>query len=307
MNQLATMAAPHRQALEPTTLTEAMEFARLLANSTMVPREFQGKPGNVLIALQWGREVGLGPLQAVQNIAVINGRPSLWGDAMLALVRGHPACAAVREGVAGDGDTRHGWCEVTRRGEPPQRRTFSVADAKRAKLWGKAGPWTEYPDRMLQLRARGFATRDVFPDALRGVITAEEAADMPPARGPTIMGEAAPAPAPAAREEPQGAPDHPPPERLPMISPDGALVEVPRRTWLAAAERALSRLEDAGAVREWRRAMGPHIGSVAQTSDAAMAAQCEALIEERLGAVRALGDAVDDDFPGVVSPKESAA
>jgi hypothetical protein len=219
MNQLATMAAPHRQALEPTTLTEAMEFARLLANSTMVPREFQGKPGNVLIALQWGREVGLGPLQAVQNIAVINGRPSLWGDAMLALVRGHPACAAVREGVAGDGDTRHGWCEVTRRGEPPQRRTFSVADAKRAKLWGKAGPWTEYPDRMLQLRARGFATRDVFPDALRGVITAEEAADMPPARGPTIMGEAAPAPAPAAREEPQGAPDHPPPERLPMISP----------------------------------------------------------------------------------------
>jgi hypothetical protein len=65
-----------------------------------------------------------------------------------------------------------------RRGQPPERRTFSVADAKRAKLWFKAGPWTTYPDRMLQMRARGFAIRDVFPDALRGVITAEEAVDI---------------------------------------------------------------------------------------------------------------------------------
>ena len=66
-----------------------------------------------------------------------------------------------------------------RRGQPPERRTFSVADAKRAKLWFKAGPWTTYPDRMPQMRARGFAIRDTFPDALRGVITAEEAQDHP--------------------------------------------------------------------------------------------------------------------------------
>jgi hypothetical protein len=66
-----------------------------------------------------------------------------------------------------------------RRGQPPERRTFSVADAKRAKLWFKAGPWTTYPDRMLQMRARGFAIRDTFPDALRGVIIAEEAQDHP--------------------------------------------------------------------------------------------------------------------------------
>lgn len=179
MNALTTARAG--ASLEPATMAEAMRFADILANSTMVPKDFQGKPGNVLVAIAWGKEIGLGSLQSLQSIAVINNRPSLWGDAALALVRGHPACAGVREGTDGEGDARHGWCEVTRRGEQPQRRTFSVADAKKAGLWGKSGPWQQYPDRMLQLRARGFAIRDVFPDALRGVVLAEEAQDEPEA------------------------------------------------------------------------------------------------------------------------------
>ncbi|MDO9713977.1 recombinase family protein [Paracraurococcus lichenis] len=87
--------------------------------------------------------------------------------------------------MEGEGDDCHGWCEVVRRGHPPVRRTFSVADAKRVRLWGKTGangptPWVTYPARMLMSRARGFAIRDAFADALRGVITVEEAADMPP-------------------------------------------------------------------------------------------------------------------------------
>ena len=54
-----------------------------------------------------------------------------------------------------------------------------MADAKRAGLAGKSGPWTQYPRRMLQMRARGFALRDAFPDLLRGLVTAEEAMDYP--------------------------------------------------------------------------------------------------------------------------------
>lgn len=190
MNALTTTRAG-AGSLAPQTFGEAVEFSKMLARSAMVPKDYVGKPENIMVALQWGAEVGLGPLQALNGISIINGRPSLWGDAALALVRGHPACAGVREGVEGEGDARFGWCEVTRRGEQPQRRTFSMADAKRAGLAGKTGPWQQYPDRMLQLRARGFAIRDVFPDALRGVITAEEAQDipaepLPPAKGPTI-------------------------------------------------------------------------------------------------------------------------
>jgi hypothetical protein len=249
----------HKTSLEPTTIQEAMRFSEILASSTMVPRDFQGKPGNVLVAIQWGREVGLGPLQALQNIAVINGRPSIWGDAALALVRGHPDCASVQEGAEGEGDARHGWCEVTRRGEQPQRRTFSIADAKRAGLWGKSGPWTQYPDRMLQLRARGFAIRDVFPDALRGVLTREEAEDTPPEprHVENLAAAVAPAPAPAAR---------PASEPLPLIDPNAkehsiATVEL----WHRAAQKAIGLLaHDPAALRAWADANLGTFGAVGE-------------------------------------------
>jgi hypothetical protein len=249
----------HKTSLEPTTIQEAMRFSEILASSTMVPRDFQGKPGNVLVAIQWGREVGLGPLQALQNIAVINGRPSIWGDAALALVRGHPDCASVQEGAEGEGDARHGWCEVTRRGEQPQRRTFSIADAKRAGLWGKSGPWTQYPDRMLQLRARGFAIRDVFPDALRGVLTREEAEDTPPEprHVENLAAAVAPAPAPAAR---------PASEPLPLIGPDGkehAAVNI--EAWHTWAQTAIGRMSnDPAALRAWADANAGAFAAVAE-------------------------------------------
>ena len=68
--------------LNPTNMTEAMEFSKFLASSTHIPKDFQGNPNNILVAIQWGYEIGLAPMQALQNIAVINGRPSLWGDSM---------------------------------------------------------------------------------------------------------------------------------------------------------------------------------------------------------------------------------
>ena len=245
-----------KTSLEPTTLQEAMKFSDILASSSMVPRDFQGKPGNVLVAIQWGREVGLGPLQALQNIAVINGRPSIWGDAALALVRGHPDCLSVQEGVEGEGEARQGWCEVARRGEQPQRRTFSVADAKRAGLWGKSGPWTQYPDRMLQLRARGFAIRDVFPDALRGVITREEAEDTP-AEPRHVENLAAAPPAPPA--PPVEAP-------LPLVAPDAQEYALKGAdTWRKAAMKALGMLgDDAAAIRAWYAANDMAFAAVAE-------------------------------------------
>jgi hypothetical protein len=66
-----------------------------------------------------------------------------------------------------------------RKGRTPVVFKFSVEEAKRALLWGKAGPWTAYPKRMMQMRARGFALRDAFADVLTGLITAEEAHDYP--------------------------------------------------------------------------------------------------------------------------------
>jgi len=200
MNALVQSSA--RAMLEPRTFEEAMRFASMLAKSSMVPRDFQNKPENVLVAVQWGREIGLGPLQALQNIAVINGRPSVWGDAMLALVRGSGMCAMFSETMEGEGDARRAICRTRRRdSQDITEGAFSVDDAKRAGLWGKSGPWQQYPDRMLKLRARGFALRDAFPDVLRGVISAEEAQDMPADTKPAVTDtspviDAAPEPPP---------------------------------------------------------------------------------------------------------------
>jgi hypothetical protein len=70
-------------------------------------------------------------------------------------------------------------CTVWRKGGTKHTQSFSQADAQKAGLWGKSGPWTQYPKRMLQMRARGFALRSQFADALAGLITREEAEDMP--------------------------------------------------------------------------------------------------------------------------------
>ena len=176
MNELATTEKSAFD-LSPRNFEQALTFSTYLADSDMVPKDFKGKPGNCLIAMQWGAELGLKPLQALQNLAIINGRPSLWGDAVIALVRASPLCEFVIETDDGHAAT----CKVKRRGEPEQTRTFSMDDAKAAGLQGKQGPWSQYPKRMRQMRARAFALRDVFPDVLRGLPVAEEIMDIPPA------------------------------------------------------------------------------------------------------------------------------
>ena len=160
--------------LAPRDIKEALAFAEMLSKSNMVPKDFIGNPGNILVAVQWGMELGLQPMQAMQNIAVINGRPSLWGDSVIALVKASPTCEYIIEEVGDDSAT----CRVKRRGEPEQERSFSTADAKAAGLLGKQGPWTQYRKRMMQMRARSWALRDVFPDVLRGMPIAEEVMDM---------------------------------------------------------------------------------------------------------------------------------
>ena len=166
--------------LNPTNMTEAMEFSKFLATSTHIPKDFQGNPNNILVAIQWGYEIGLAPMQALQNIAVINGRPSLWGDSMIAVCKAHPDWRGISETYIEEEDKAV--CLVKRNvhGEIEETRSeFSYKDAQRANLTNKPGPWKNYPKRMLQLRARGFALRDAFPDAIKGLITTEEAIDYP--------------------------------------------------------------------------------------------------------------------------------
>ncbi len=192
-----------RPSLAPRTIQEALDFSSYLAKSELIPRDYQNKPHNIFVAVQYGMELGLQPLQALQSIAVINGRPSMWGDAVLAVVMSHPAYEWHREEIEGEGENRAGVFTIKRRNQDEHVARFSVTDARKAGLWGKSGPWTQHADRMLKLRARGFALRDKFPDALKGIISREEAEDYP-----VIVGKVypvTPAPQPAAHAEPVDA------------------------------------------------------------------------------------------------------
>jgi hypothetical protein len=181
------LTATNNKGFAPATLTEAIQFSEMLANSSMVPKAYQGKPQDILVCVQWGYEMGLAPMQALQNIAVINGKPSVYGDAALALVQASSVCEDVQETMEDEGTPNPvAVCVAKRKNRSPVVVRFSVEDAKRAGLWGKQGPWQAYPKRMMQMRARGFALRDAFPDVLKGLITAEEAQDYPDEAKPAI-------------------------------------------------------------------------------------------------------------------------
>lgn len=174
--EISTLTVGKTFSLTPTSLTEAMSLAKMISESDLAPKDFKGKAGNCLIAMQMGMEVGLAPMQAIQNIAVINGRPTLWGDAALALVLASPVCEYVRESWD---EAKQTWtCRSKRRDAKEESiYTFSAADADKAGLTKKEGTWQNYKKRMIQMRARAFNLRDTFADVLKGLAIREEVED----------------------------------------------------------------------------------------------------------------------------------
>lgn len=160
------------QAIIPTDVEQVFRLATAIAKSGLAPSTMKD-PEKIVVAIMHGMEIGLPPMQSVQKIAVINGRPALWGDAVPALLWSHGF--KIEEGVA-DGIAT---CTVIRPDGTRVTRTFTEAEAKKAGLLGKPGPWQQFPQRMLAMRARAFAARDGAADALSGLYVAEELADSP--------------------------------------------------------------------------------------------------------------------------------
>lgn len=176
MNEIATQTKQFD--LSPQTFDQALTFSKYLSDSDMVPKNFRGKPGDCLVAMQWGYEVGLKPLQALQSIAVINGKPGIFGDAGKAILLA-AGCIIEEDDTEIVKQKGRGRCKITRPGRPPVERTFSVEDAKTAGLYGKEGPWRTYPFRQMAWRAFWFSARDAASDLLRGLAGAEELGDTP--------------------------------------------------------------------------------------------------------------------------------
>lgn len=172
-------------ALIPQTLDEISTLCGVLMKSNLAPKGATRE--GLMIRIMHGLEIGLKPMQAIQGIADINGHASIYGDAGIGLIQGSNLLEKHKEEFTGnefdDDFTAH--CIVKRVGCEVHTATFSVADAKRAKLWMKKGktgqdtPWVTYPKRMLMWRARGFAFRDQFADVLKGLRFVEEVRDIP--------------------------------------------------------------------------------------------------------------------------------
>lgn len=241
-------------AIVPDSIGAVQALSEIIVASGWAPRDMK-QPATIAVAIMQGMEIGLKPMQALQSIAVINGRPSIWGDAAIGLVQGSGKCDYVKEWSEGDGDAMVAFCEAKRNdsGSVVTQR-FSVADAKLAGLWGKA-IWKQYPRRMLQMRARAFALRDAFADVLKGLSVSEEASDCQPIRDVTPA-SATPAPSDLAAElaaqsdvqdaefsEPESEPDS---EAYEFVMSTGVRGMLDAEAWKSRSERAMTAIVNAG-------------------------------------------------------------
>jgi hypothetical protein len=206
----------------PQDFDQAWRMAQLIAASGTAPKSYRSDSGRgpiqvemVCVAIMAGLEVGLPPLSAVQGIAVINGIPTIYGDARDGLVAASGLLEDMKEEMTLDDDGlfETATCTIWRAGrKTPISQTITRPQAARAGWLKKAGPWTENPNRMAQQRAKGWASRDAFPDVLKGLTNYDEVMDMLDVTG---LGAATTAPAQPRRAdfvEPQEQRSDGPPE-----------------------------------------------------------------------------------------------
>lgn len=183
--------------IAPKTVEEAARMAQAVIVAGLAPDSYKQKgtdiidSNKVLLGIMSALEAGLPPLYGLRQIAIINGRPTIWGDAAMALVQSRNLITGYNEEQIGTMPTNlndlskwpddYGWrVTINRKGQSGAYvGEFTVGMAKRARLWmnAKKVPWLEHPDRMLKIRARAFPLRDGFADALAGLAIREEVED----------------------------------------------------------------------------------------------------------------------------------
>lgn len=209
---------------EPTTLAEALGLAERLSKSGLVPDALKNKPQDVLVIVMTGHELGLGTMQSLRSISVVNGKAIISADLAVSLAKKHPECLYFR---LVESTSERATYETERKGEGKTRMDWTMKQAAEAGLVGR-GPWKTYPAAMLRARCGMALARAVFPDALLGVYDPDEAQDMKGGRPAAVAVEinALPATAtqtPAPQPEDAALVDATP-APAPQASPEDALV-----------------------------------------------------------------------------------
>lgn len=178
-NNLPAVAQPNRSMIpfSPQNLNEAMTISKQLATSDLCPKSFGGKPENVLAAIMMGHELGFGVMQSLSNIAVVNGRASVWGEAVSALILNSGLCDYLLDSVTGDGKALSVTIKTKRKGMPEYSYTYSWADAEKAGLVGK-DTYQKYPKDMLYWKCLGRVGKRIYADVMKGIAIREIADEM---------------------------------------------------------------------------------------------------------------------------------
>lgn len=157
-----------------TTMADMIALSESLAKSDLVPAVYRGKPGNIIAAIQFGREIGLSPMQALQGVAVVNGKPTVYGTTYLAVCHNAPGFRDVVQKVETVSGKLVATCTAKRAGRADVTRVFTQDMAIKAGIWNK-NVHAQYPETMLLWRATHLACDTMFADVLKGMPIRENA------------------------------------------------------------------------------------------------------------------------------------
>lgn len=239
--QSALIGGGHVMAIVPQTFEETYRVAKAVVMGGLAPSALVGKLDGeaaisaVTVAIMSGAELGLQPMVALRSFTVINGKPALYGDGLINVVRQSGRVAYLRTGCDERDGQMVGWCEAKRNDTGEDKRVeFSQADAVRAGLWQTEAivtkwnkwdkkneqkpndsPWYRFPQRMLAWRAAGYCLRELFGDVLGGIRDEFEAREIAEAEA---FRDVTP-------HEAISPPSPPPPPRAPIIEHDAPIID----------------------------------------------------------------------------------
>lgn len=171
-----TASKPPVQLIGPQDdLEQAYRFAQALAQSQLVPEALRGKPSDILVITLFGQELGLPPMQAMQVIDVMKGRPTLRANLWVALARKAGHKVRITENTE-----KAATVTVVRSDDPdgPITARYTLEDAKTAGLLTNAN-YTKNPKAMLYARAASTAIRQACPEVAMGFSDEYELNDVP--------------------------------------------------------------------------------------------------------------------------------
>ena len=155
--------------------------AKLLAASELVPKEFQGKIPNVVIALELASRTGASPISVMQNLYIVHGKPSWSSQFIIAAINNTKRYSPLRYDITGEGDDRTciAWAVEKATGERLESPPVTIKMARDEGWLTKNGSkWKTMPELMLRYRSATFFGRLYAPEILMGMQTQEEVIDI---------------------------------------------------------------------------------------------------------------------------------